>query len=154
MKAIRCPRCKSEKVLLGEGRALSEDRADRAEYFQGEKEPDLTSRKYWWLKFGEKGNSSKFLFSMLSETPEIRPAAPSDASDFRRCVLLLDLIPEWRDKLEACMAKAPDPWPELAKNWNSLEHALRKESPDLDFFKDQPTSFNGMLQIVIGSKKQ
>ncbi|GBQ85868.1 hypothetical protein AA14337_3182 [Acetobacter malorum DSM 14337] len=154
MKAIRCPKCKTNNVLLGEGRTLSEDRADRDAYFQGEREPGLTSRKNWWLEFGEKGSSSKFLFNMLSEIPDIRLAVPSDASDFRRCVLLLDLIPEWRDKLELRMAKAPDPWPELARNWDSLERTLRKESPDLDFFKDKPTSFGGMLQIVISSKKQ
>lgn len=153
MNEIRCPICGSKKVLAGEGRRLSEDRSDRAEYFRDVRAPNIEERKRWWIDNGEKGLSSQSLFNILSGKHDKNPDYPRDASDFRRCVLLLDLIPEWRERLEDCAVSAPGLWPALIRNWDALENALMNECPDLDFQNHKPSSFSSLLGTLLNSSK-
>lgn len=151
---IRCPACGSKKVFAGEGRTLSEDRLDRLEYFgEGYKAP-VEGRISWWTEFGERGQSSLALLRIATGkggVVEKYMTPPADASDFRRCMLLLDLIPEWKPLLgkavESC--GAPKPWPALVRNWDALERALLDESPDLDLANCKIDKFNRLFGEVL-----
>lgn len=84
-----------------------------------------------WLMHGETGLSSKCIVqAMLGViTPEgsCDPIYhPHDPADLRRCMLLLDKLPQWRSRLQE-MATVSPAWAALAKKWPELERMLREE---------------------------
>ena len=127
MMQLRCPFCDGNKITMGEGRSLSEDRALR----------HITSgpielRAGLWLASGEIGTSSKTIaWFMLGDADRAgERSAPHDLDDLRRCLILLDRIPEWQARMRE-MGSQPG-WGRLAERWGELADGFLAESPDLN----------------------
>lgn len=88
-----------------------------------EPEVDLTltqqERADWWLKHGERGMSSEFIFNMLQNGIAERVSLPQDPDDFKRCYKLLKAIPEWRERLHE-LKNTSSQWSKLIDNWDNL----------------------------------
>ena len=95
---------------------------------------DLTEpeaeRMHFWRTVGERGVSSETIYSVLCGTlaPLRQPKDfrhPLDPADFLRCYKLLEIIPEWRDRLEE-LKTLGDPWPALVDNWDKLTEMMNE----------------------------
>lgn len=115
---------------------------------QPEVEQSLPSmqKQQFWLDHGERGVSSKTIFSVLSGN-EILPRPqwchPCDPDDFRRCHRLLETVPEWRNKLHL-MKDVSTPWSNLVDNWGKLTDMLK----DLMSGKKSPDMYNLMQSLI------
>lgn len=112
----------------------------------------IGERMEFWLRHGYRGVSSETIFAVLkgSDLPITSPALcrspaefchPLDPSDFNRCHKLLEIVPEWRDRLDELKALG-DPWPALVDNWDKLTEMLKEHlaggdwRPMYDFMKE------------------
>lgn len=91
----------------------------------------IRQKMSWWIKNGEHGISSKTLLSVLGGCsewafPKHNWHHPCDPSDFRRCSMLLDTIPEWRKELYK-MKDVSVVWAKLVDNWDKLELMLKEQ---------------------------
>lgn len=86
-----------------------------------------------WLLFSDNtGVSSKTIGStIILGKPYEKPGYPYDPADLRRCVELLDAIPELRDHMGK-VAKLNPVWSVMVKNWAALESSLRNEMKNAD----------------------
>jgi len=75
----------------------------------------------WIAEFG-KGLSARAIAAHLGGVWEQTGNYPSDADDFRRCERLLDMVPEFRDRLGE-MAEVNAYWRALVPLWTSLSKA-------------------------------
>lgn len=103
--------------------------------------PDF--RAQVWLQLGERGISSNTICYVLSrlhtlELDKYFPDGarwlgdpPKDPSDFRRCHLLLTLIPEWRSRLNEVSERYPA-WSKMVANWDELTALYNEESKRKD----------------------
>lgn len=78
-----------------------------------------------WLDEGERGVSSEVIVQVITGIPMKRDVrdVPRDASDFRRCSLLLQRVPSLRPHLHQLAAVSPR-WASLVAAWPDLERAL------------------------------
>lgn len=126
MLAVTCPGCgqsaKSGKgIMLGQGRSRAEDRS-----FEWGDTYDERVRA--WIDHGESGTSSKGILERM--TGRVRPGdcpVPSDTSDLRRCVLLLDRVPEWRGRIGE-MANVSPEWRRLSGRWEEVVKSFEDET--------------------------
>lgn len=85
-----------------------------------------------WLRNGDTGLSSETIWSvMMGQYPSRqhwRPTTPSDPSDFGRCYRLLEVMPEWRGRLEEVAEKYPE-WRGLVDAWDELTALYEEELP-------------------------
>lgn len=92
--------------------------------------PSTYTRYLDWLINGESGTSSIALGSRMLgvkiTNASDRVAHPADPADLRRCVLLLDRFPVWRQRMYYLLRLSPA-WNALARNWTDLEATLRSE---------------------------
>ena len=82
-------------------------------------------REQIWLANGETGISSKTIHAVLTGMVDdmvfnaspswLKYDVPHDPSDFRRCYLLLKLIPEWRERLDEVAERFPK-WKPFVKH--------------------------------------
>lgn len=83
-----------------------------------------------WIRNGERGLSSEAIVDHLAHHPLARArdrgSHPRDASDLRRCVLLLDAVPTLRPLLPH-MAEVSAEWAALVDHWDELEATLHRE---------------------------
>lgn len=88
-----------------------------------------------WLATGEQGISS---MAMFAHATGIRPADmrpddaarhPLDLDDLRRCRLLMEQVPEVRERL-AHMADLSPAWSRLVDAWGALCSTMDEEAPD------------------------
>lgn len=105
-----------------------------------EPEVDLTKpikeRMKFWLKYGERGVSSETMFSVLGVDnfgedicwcrSSFDYCHPYDPDDFRRCYLLLKMIPEWKSELYKLGHISPA-WRNLVNNWDKLTEMLEEQ---------------------------
>lgn len=94
-----------------------------------------------WLRYGEVGTSSRFIWSVMMGTAG-QPSAPSDPDDFRRCHELLECFPDWRRRMPE-MATKPG-WAKLATEWERLT-ALYVEELENDA---APKLYKAMKSLV------
>ena len=82
-----------------------------------------------WLAVGERGLSSEAIaLTTLGLRPIGRDARwPLDPADLRRCLLLLEQVPETRESGLLVLAKRCPKWAALAKVWDRLSATLRSE---------------------------
>ncbi len=118
----------------------------------------VLKRAVAWLRWGEVGLSSKTIWDCLApkelrlnpfrkeHVEPSRPSVPCDISDFRRCWLLLRLIPEWQTRLNEVAEKHPA-WKALVEHWNELEKLYIKERE-----QGYSKTFNDRLHEVMGWK--
>ena len=88
-----------------------------------------------WFASDERGASSLWLHHFLNHTGHtLKVERPYDAADFRRCVVMLDAIPENREKLQQMRAngetKIPSPWDQILPRWEELETHVRNNAAD------------------------
>lgn len=89
---------------------------------------NVAERMHFWREQGERGVSSETIYRVLCGTlaPLRQPldfSHPLDPADFHRCHKLLEIIPEWRGRLEELKVLG-DPWPALVDNWDRLTELL------------------------------
>lgn len=98
-----------------------------------EDEKSIHQRAAEWIIRGETGASSETIWAVMmgAVTDENLSAAcfspPRDPSDFRRCRLLLELIPEWRPRLGEVADLFPE-WSGLVKAWDELDALYDEEA--------------------------
>lgn len=102
----------------------------------------------WWISNGERGRSSECIFYNITKKDSdpntvslcvliderSKYTSPSDPDDFRRCYLLLQTVPEWKEKLHLMKSVSPV-WEKLVENWTLftglLEEQLQGKKNDL-----------------------
>ena len=120
-QAAQCPQCGAGSESLGMGGAYDDA-------------PPLTAkiedRAAWWIMRGEVGASSETIYSVLAgaRPPKHGAGTPLDPDDYRRCKLLLDLIPEWRPQLGRVAEKYSE-WKKLVENWDRIAALFDEEAP-------------------------
>ena len=82
-----------------------------------------------WLAIGERGISSN---AIALTTLDLYPTGhdawwPLDPADLRRCLLLLEAVPEAREEGLVVLAKRCPKWAALVKIWDRLSETLRSE---------------------------
>ena len=82
-----------------------------------------------WLATGERGISSNAIaLTTLGMHPTGHDAWwPVDPADLRRCLLLLEEVPETREDGLPVLAKRCRKWAALVKVWDRLSETLRSE---------------------------
>lgn len=132
-RKLRCPSCGAgpKGIMLGAARSLPEDRRI-AEMGQPATDDSEGAKVAKWRLDGEIGQSAAAIAdTMLEDQPSLRDERPHprDIDDFRRCVLLLERVPSFREKLSR-MRISPA-WDALVDAWNDIETALRADTSDL-----------------------
>lgn len=105
----------------------------------------IKDRLILWLLMGDTGISSETIVYALSGTKvtdlekdlqgykyKLRTwDIPHDPSDFRRCLLLLEYIPEWRSRLPEVAEIFPK-WKPIVDAWDELEYLYEQERHNED----------------------
>ncbi len=68
------------------------------------------------------GISSKTILAYCTETEIYHNDRPYDMSDVGRCVYLLSLFPEWKEKIKYISKRFPE-WGTIGKHWEEIEKA-------------------------------
>lgn len=125
LEALRCDICgaKSADILLGLNLSEAEDIAIRAT-------GSIAARAANWCNQAETGQSSMTIYRFFITGAIHHGAIPSDLSDLRRCVRLLEHIPEWKPRMTE-MARVPG-WERLGPSFNELAKLYRSEAANLD----------------------
>ncbi|MOA35671.1 hypothetical protein D3C78_1571400 [compost metagenome] len=72
--------------------------------------------------------SSKAIWSHMTGTPsEEGYSHPHDPDDLNRCLLLLDLIPEWKPRMSEMAGHSPQ-WAALASQWEVITETFLGEA--------------------------
>lgn len=84
----------------------------------------IEDRAHEWLAGRSTGASARAIHDKMTERddPITKPSTshPHDIGDFNRCLKLLEIIPEWRDRL--CeMQSVNRYWQVFSDNWNAFE---------------------------------
>lgn len=95
-----------------------------------------------WAKSWDTGVSSMTIYDFMSQGFSSNPNAPQDASDFGRCVRLLNVAPGWRQRLPELGALYPM-WQPLVEDWDDLV----KMFEDRDF-----ETLNTRLRVLTGER--
>lgn len=123
------------------------------------KNPGLSEAATRWLGSGERGVSSNFIFNQLTGIDSMggwdteRNCFPHDPSDFRRCQLLLEQVPELQATFHG-MALVSDEWDRLVAAWPAIIAALDEEAPgwrDGKTGRQAPKAYN-LIRAAIGRK--
>lgn len=144
MEAIRCPHCGSRKVLIGQSRSWTEDKA-----LMTVPPIDLIERRAAdWLSNGEIGNSALVIHAFMLKGHRGGTSHPHDVSDLRRCLLLLRRIPEWSARMEEMAVLSPE-WSRLSTAWHDLTLSFTRETgPNWQRVRARKT--DEMLKALIG----
>lgn len=90
-------------------------------------EATVEQRAVAWIRDGDVGMSSRAIHDhMLGLGPKRGYSCPSDPSDLNRCLLLLDLIPEWKPRMGE-MAAHGVRWAGLAAKWDEIVECFLDE---------------------------
>lgn len=111
--------------------ALRSAGAPAAERRERHANPGLSEAAVKWLAHGERGISSDTIFTVLTGIEALkgwRKDHPYDPSDFRRCQLLLEQVPELQP-IFGRMARESDTWDRLVKAWPDIVATMDEEAP-------------------------
>lgn len=131
-QGVGCTRCGEElaifpcsvRVLDAASKAFAEEHAGCAE---GAKRRRPSKLEKWALGWDKGTSSASIYWAFTGQFPYAggaRHDAPYDSDDFGRCVRLLDLAPEWRERLDVLAEKVPAFAP-LVPEWGRLEELYR-----------------------------
>lgn len=93
--------------------------------------PGLSAAAIKWLAHGERGVSSNAIFSHLTGVDATGMSGfdvPWDPSDFRRCRLLLEQVPEIADRIGEMRSVSPA-WAGIVDHWSDICRAMDEEAP-------------------------
>lgn len=85
-----------------------------------------------WLANGEVGLSSETIAFKMTGTGRKSNdffTHPSDPDDFKRCLKLINQIPEIRERLHELKSISPY-WETLVNHWNEVEESFMNEVPE------------------------
>lgn len=119
-KSLTCPHCSSNRVGLGIS-LTPEENQDLIVL------GSIQTRAENWLENGERGLSADTIHKFFSGDKNDHPAHPHDIDDLKRCVYLLQHIPEWQTRMHK-MAKLSPVWSRLAPAWNELTDLYASEA--------------------------
>lgn len=114
-----------------------------------------------WLSVGEQGLSSCAIFWKLTGAkPDYLGEKswydhPDDPADLRRCLLLLDQVPELQGRITEMAGCSPE-WDALASNWTALDRMLTTEIPDWrnpKYGAAAPKTYAMMREILRSAKE-
>lgn len=117
---LRCPECDGEKIYFGQ----------TPKELPVELGKDIPTRLYEWRNGADTGLSSETIVAVMSGA--VNPPGrfgweyPRDPGDLGRCLRLLRLIPEWRERISE-MSKCGPVWDQLAAHWTELETSMSDE---------------------------
>ena len=101
-----------------------------------------------WFLTGEQGLSSKaIIHTHLKGLPPSPLHHPLDPSDLRRCILLLEQVPEAREAFPRLAAASPK-WKPLVEQWDNLTTLLREESKEPGNRGSTPRTYTLMQQLL------
>jgi hypothetical protein len=98
----------------------------------------FSERVLWWCEHGNRGVSSETILAnyikvkgrivpvKVKRRPESDWDHPKDPSDFNRCHMLLEALPEIRENLEQMREVSPV-WAKLVDNWDKLTEMLEEQ---------------------------
>lgn len=113
--------------------------------------PGLSPEATAWLACGERGVSSNTIFEHLtgiSAVGEWGGSHPRDPSDFGRCRLLLERVPELVPLLPR-MAEVSPVWAALVAGWDSLCATMDAECPNWRSGRGSALKTYKMMQKII-----
>lgn len=104
-----------------------------------------------WLMSYDTGLSSRTIVAVMEEDRALAAALlgswgvwyPHDPADLGRCIRLLDIAPEYRERLSE-MGHVSQVWAELVNHWEELESLYREEYPS----GRAPKCFARMREII------
>jgi len=87
----------------------------------------VEERAVAWIRDGDVGMSSRAIHDhMLALEAREGYSYPHDPDDLNRCLLLLDLIPEWVPRMHE-MAMCGEEWAGLAARWDEISKCFLDE---------------------------
>lgn len=109
----------------------------------------IERRAMEWLVGTDTGISSVAICRhMLGIARPRKHSHPRDGGDLGRCLRLLELIPEWKSRINE-MAEHGPYWAALAARWDELEVSLSEEAgSQFERFAKSPKTYNLMRQIL------
>ncbi|WP_165356648.1 hypothetical protein [Sphingosinicella sp. BN140058] len=121
---VRCPSCGAGTGQLGIGANLSQEE-DMALRIDGPADVRAAN----WHDRAEIGASAVSLYRYFLSGSTEGLCVPDDLSALRRCIRLLEHVPEWTERMSELSA---DPkWGWLAANWPRVVDLFRAEAPTL-----------------------
>jgi len=89
---------------------------------------DIKTKILQWFATGERGISSEAIAYQMAGIKNGRKwnIHPSDPDDFKRCLKLVNLIPEIRLRLDE-MRQVSAEWNALVENWKAVEDCFMGE---------------------------
>ncbi|WP_162815004.1 hypothetical protein [Erythrobacter aureus] len=121
-KSLRCPHCGSDKISIGLGLTDEENKALIAD-------GHWRTRAENWKYRGEVGLSAKTIYNHFMGHAGAKPSVPQDPSDLRRCLLLLEHVPEWKPRMDE-MRTVSAQWALLIDRWDDLLKTYAEELAD------------------------
>lgn len=89
--------------------------------------PDIKDRIIDWLLNGDTGASSRAIVEqMLNPKPGSYLNHPRDYGDFDRCIKLLELLPEFAERIDEMSAVSPE-WAAIVAHWDYLTESYRRK---------------------------
>lgn len=79
-----------------------------------------------WIAGQDTGLSSINIWAVMMGVRTGRPYTPADGADFGRCYRLLQIIPEWRERLPEVAAKYPT-WGPMVREWDRLTEIYERD---------------------------
>ena len=108
----------SKKVKLFE--ALHKDCKQTWTEPKPDQSEGVKEKAMFWLNNGHRGMSSESMWHLFMDRPkEQRPSYPYDPDDFSRCYKLLEMVPEWKSRINELKTLSL-PWSNLVDNWDEL----------------------------------
>lgn len=110
--------------------------------------PTTQERVQEWFLTGEQGISSKaIIHTYLKGLPPSPLHHPLDQADLRRCMLLLEQVPEAREAFPTLAGASPK-WKPLVEQWDNLTKLLREESKEPGNRGSAPRTYARMKQLL------
>jgi len=111
---------------------------------------NLSESAVLWLADGERGSSSNTIFQHLtgvSAAGRWGISTPSDPDDLRRCRLLLEQVPEFKEQF-AKMKTCSEVWARLVDEWDELCALMDEEC------EGWPPKFGSSAQLTYKRMKK
>jgi hypothetical protein len=120
---------------------------------------DIKTEILQWLVTGETGISSEAIAYQIAGIENWRKwhTHPSDPSDFKRCLKLVNLIPEIRSRLNELRSLSIE-WNALVEHWKEVEDCFMSEVAEwltVEYSQKRASkTFNLMDKIYAAARKE
>jgi hypothetical protein len=90
---------------------------------------DIEQKAMWWIANGRIGLSSTTMWLCFMGQKIENVSYPYDPDDFSRCYALLQVVPEWRERILE-LGKLSKQWKTLSENWNKLTEMFEQNKKE------------------------